>query len=230
MSQFLLSASLGVMSRTARASKGGICYHVMNRGNARATVYHDADDYEHFVYLIRKACVRISMRVLAYCLMPNHFHMVLWPYRDGDLSRWMHWLLTAHVRHYHRKRGSSGRVWQGRFKAFPLEQDRHLLVVLRYVERNPVRANLVTKSRDWCWSSASASRRGPRGDFLCASPVEKPRHWRSWVDQPHGTAELESLRRSSNKGTPFGNFGWILETARDLGLDSTLRDPGRPRH
>jgi len=113
------------------------------------------------------------MRVLAYCLMPNHFHLALWPQADGDLSRWMQWVLTAHVRRYHRHYGSSGHVWQGRFKAFPIQADGHLLTVLRYIERNPVRAGLggrggrvavvqctrlQTGIREWmvgCWACAT---------------------------------------------------------------------------
>ncbi len=88
--------------------------------------------------------------------MPNHFHLVLWPYEDGDLSNWMQWLLTTHVRRYHRMYGTSGHVWQGRFKAFPIQQDEHLFVVMRYVERNALSAQLVTSAEDWRWSSVHA--------------------------------------------------------------------------
>src|SRR5262245_29683195 len=155
------------MPRTARASVGDVAYHVINRGNGRMRVFHRDPDYAAFVRLLADANerflrqTRTSMRVLCYCLMPNHFHLVLWPRRDGDLSRWMQWLLTAHVRRYHRLRGSSGHVWQGRFKAFPIQQDEHLLTVIRYVERNPVRARLVKCTEDWPWSSLAALQ-GPR--------------------------------------------------------------------
>lgn len=98
------------MARTARLAPGGICYHAINRGNRRATVFHTSEDYDAFVRLMERACKRIPMRVLAYCLMPNHFHFMLWPYQDGDMSRWMQWLLTSHVRRYHRLRGTSGRI------------------------------------------------------------------------------------------------------------------------
>ena len=86
------------MPRTARASQGNWCYHVLNRGNGRAEVFHKPEDYEAFVALFQPACERVRMRLLAYCLMPNHFHLVLWPYDDGDLGRWMQWLMTSHVR------------------------------------------------------------------------------------------------------------------------------------
>ena len=135
------------MPRTARAAVGGVCYHVINRGNGRMKVFHNAEDHVNFLELLHRANARIDMRLLAFCLMPNHFHLVLWPRQDGDLGRHLQWLLTSDVRRYHRMRGpgSSGHVWQGRFKAFPIEQDIHLLTVMRYVERNPLRARLVEK-------------------------------------------------------------------------------------
>ncbi len=130
------------MPRTARASVGGVCYHVMNRGNGRRQVFHKDGDYHAFVKAIYHACVEIPMPVLGYCLMPNHFHLVVLPENDADLSVWMHWLQNTHVRRYHKHYHSSGHIWQGRFKAFPIQEDEHLLIVLRYVERNPVRANI----------------------------------------------------------------------------------------
>ena len=113
----------------------------------REEVFHKNEDYVAFLDLVEEAGERLPMRVLAWCLIPNHFHLVLWPHGDGDLSRWMQWLLTSHVRRYHRHYHSSGHVWQGRFKAFPIEEDEHLWTVLRYVERNALRANLSGASR-----------------------------------------------------------------------------------
>jgi putative transposase len=114
------------MARTARASVGGVCYHVLNRGNARGGVFHKKEDYAAFLDLMEEASARLPMRSLAWCLIPSHFHLVLWPHGDGDLSRWMQWLMTSHVRRYHRHYHSSGHVCQGRFKAFPIEEDEHL--------------------------------------------------------------------------------------------------------
>lgn len=141
------------MPRTARASAGDICYHVINRGNGKATVFHKQSDYFSFTEMMRQACARLPMRLVSWCLMPNHFHLVLWPYENGDLSRWMQWLMTCHVRRYHRHYDSSGHIWQGRFKAFPIQEDGHYLTVLRYIEGNPLRANLVQLAENWEWSS-----------------------------------------------------------------------------
>ncbi len=99
----------------------GLCYHVLNRGDGQADVFHKDGDYQAFVTLIGLACDRLPMRLLAYCLLRNHFHLVLQPYEDGDLSCWMQWLTTAHVRRYHRHYRSSGHVWQDRFKGFVID-------------------------------------------------------------------------------------------------------------
>lgn len=218
------------MPRTARASVGGVCYHVINRGNGRAKVFHKPADYNAFVALIAEAASRVPVRVVAYCLMPNHFHMVLWPRHDGDLSRFMQWLLTAHVRRYHRQYHGTGHVWQGRFKAFPIQQDAHLLTVLRYVERNALRAGLVKQAENWAWSSVRWWReRGQWPAFLHEGPVARGRRWVADVNRPMTAAEEDALRRSVNRGTPWGAESWKLRTARRLGLESSLRPRGRPR-
>ena len=107
------------MARRPRVSVGNTCYHVFNRGNGRRTVFHKDGDYVAFLKLMKQASHRIPMRFLSFCLMPNHFHFVLWPRHDGDLSRWMQWLTTSHVRRYHRhyaSSGMSGKVDSSRFR------------------------------------------------------------------------------------------------------------------
>ena len=217
------------MPRTARASAGGVCYHVINRGNGRAEVFHKPQDYDAFVVMLGEATERVAVRVLAYCLMPNHFHLVLWPRKDGDLSRFMQWLLTAHVRRYHGHYHGSGHVWQGRFKAFPIQQDDHLLTVLRYVERNALRAGLAARAEGWAWSSARWWGRRRRPAFLHAGPVDRGPRWTAQVNRAMTPAEEEALRNSVNRGTPWGSPRWQKLAATRLGLESTMRPRGRPR-
>jgi putative transposase len=205
-----------------------MCYHVLNRGNARGEVFHKQDDYAAFLRLLPLAGERLPVRVLAFCLMPNHFHLVLWPHADGDLGRFMQWLLTCHVRRYHRHYDSSGHVWQGRFKAFPIQQDEHLLAVLRYVERNPLRACLVERAQDWTWSSLHERLAGP-SELLHSGPVALPRNWVALVNRPQSEAELAALRHSIARGTPYGSDHWTKRTASRLGLESSLRPRGRPK-
>ncbi|MDB5353093.1 MAG: rayT [Planctomycetota bacterium] len=217
------------MPRTLRASSADFCYHVLNRGNARATVFHDDDDYKAFVELIGEACDRLPTRVLAYGLMPNHFHLVLKPHGDGDLSRWMQWLLTSHVRRHHRRYRSSGHVWQGRFKAFPTQDDGHLLAVLRYVERNPLRAGLVPRAEDWPWSSLALVGSRSRPSYFDPGPRPRRAAWLRRVNAPMTEAELASLRRCIERGAPFGTDAWSRQAAEALGLQSSLRPLGRPK-
>ena len=214
------------MPRTGRAASGGYCYHVLNRGNARSTVFHKDGDYAAFVSLLTAAGERNPMRLLAYCLMPNHFHLVLWPRDDGHLSDYMQWLMTAHVRRYHQHYGSTGHVWQGRFKAFPIQEDEHLLTVLRYVERNPLRANMVARSEDWPWSSAATNREGPPLD---PGPVPRSEGWSEYVNQPQTEAEMRRLRQALDRGRPFGDETWAKRAATELGLEASLRPRGRPK-
>src|SRR5665213_1677025 len=142
------------MPRLARISPGGMIFHCLNRGNDRRAIFDDPGDYAAFERVLEKTLELVPVRLLAYCLMPNHWHLVLWPRKDGDLSKFMLRLTTAHVRrqyaHYHDTDG--GHLYQGRFKNFPVEEDRHLLTLCRYVEANALRANLVTRAHDWPWS------------------------------------------------------------------------------
>lgn len=172
---------------------------------------------------------RLPMRLTGYCLMSNHFHLVLWPHKDGDLSRWMQWLLTSHVRRYHRHYRGSGHVWQGRFKAFPIQADEHYWTVLRYVERNPLRAGIVTRSQDWEWSSLKRTPRSHPDGLLSEGPLAKFRGWTNYVNGIESAAELAALRRCLARGAPYGEVNWQHKVAKKLGLESSLRPRGRPR-
>jgi putative transposase len=217
------------MPRPKRITPGGYCYHVLSRGNGRQRVFRKPADYEAFLGLFDEAQATRPMRVVGYCLMPNHFHLVLWPEADGDLSRWMQWILSTHVRRYHEQFRSSGHVWQGRFKAFPIQEDAHLLTVLRYMERNPLRAKLVKSAAKWQWSSLGRNRIGSRPKWLSPGPVPRRRSWAEYVDRPQTAAELKLVRNSVLRGTPFGDADWSQATVAALELESTVRPRGRPR-
>ncbi len=218
------------MPRTARASAADYCYHVLNRGNGRAEVFHKPADYDAFLDLVAEAKDRLPMRVLGYCVMPNHFHLVLRPHGDGDLSRWMQWLLTSHVRRYRRHYGSSGHVWQGRFKAFPCQDDGHLLTVLRYVERNALRAGLATRAEDWPHGSLRSAVEPPGPVALEPVPeIPAPARWVKRVNLPMSESELAAIRHCVTRGTPFGTDAWASQAAVALGLESSMRPRGRPK-
>lgn len=133
---------------------------------------------------------------------------------------------TTHVRRYHEHYHASGHVWQGRFKAFPIQEDEHLLTVVRYVERNPFRAGLVPGVLDWSLPLHAADTRPAWYD---RGPVSRGRDWGAHVAQPQTDAELVALRRSVERGVPYGGDRWQKKTVAALGLESTLRSRGRPR-
>ena len=217
------------MPRTARASAADSCYHVLNRGNGRAEVFHKRDDYAAFLDMIAEASARLPMRVLGYCVMPNHFHLILRPHADGDLGRWMQGFMTTHVRRYRRQYGSSGHVWQGRFKAFPCQHDDHLLTVLNYVERNALRTGLVAKAEDWPYGSLHATIHPPGPVPLESVPAPRDAAWVIRVNQPMSGVELAAMRHCIARGTPYGSATWASQTAATLGLESSLRPRGRPK-
>lgn len=159
--------------------------------------------------------------------MPNHFHLIVRTHADGDLGRWMQWLLMAHARRYHRHSHTSGHVWQGRFPAFPIQDDDHLVTVLRYVERNALRAELVARAEDWKWSSLPGWRSG--GRLLWRGVEVRDERWLKRVNEPLSIGDLQRLRLSVERGRPYGDERWTKETARRLGLEYTLRGRGRPK-
>jgi putative transposase len=217
------------MPRSARAIVAGGCYHVLNRGNNRSTVFHSTADYAGFVDLLTAAQQRISLDLFAVCLMPNHFHLVVRAANRDDISRWMHWLLTTHAHRFHMHKALVGRVWQGRFKAFPIEQDAHLLTVMRYVERNALRAGLVERAQDWGWGSLAWRFGGTCDELLAEPPVPRPSNWADYVNAAQTAAELDAIRTSVNRQRPFGSDAWVRSVAPGLGLLGSIRRPGRPR-
>jgi putative transposase len=174
------------------------------------------------------ATARLPLDLLGYCLMPNHFHLVIRTLADGDLGRWVRWLLVAHAQRYHRHYHATGHVWQGRYKAFPVQNDDHLVGVLRYGERNALRAELAVRAEDWRWSSLPGWLSGEPSLWRGDVPVRDER-WLERVNKPLTAGDLQRLRLSGERGRPYGDESWTKLTAQRLGLESTLRSRGRPR-
>jgi putative transposase len=221
------------MPRPRRAAEGGLIYHALNRANARRTIFDTDDDYAAFERALAQAVARYEMRLLTYCLMPNHFHLLLWPREDGDLSRFMRWLTMTHTQRWHAHHGTAGmgHLYQGRFKSFPVQSDEPFLTICRYVERNALRAGLVERAEDWRWGSLWSRRAKGAAErpALTRWPIDRPRDWTVRVNRPFGPAEEEAVRRSIERGQPFGSVPWQTEVAARLGLESALRPRGRPR-
>ena len=221
------------MGRPHRAAAGGDVYHVLNRANARMTIFEDAWDFAAFEQVLSQAVERTQTRLLAYCLMPNHWHLLVWPQKDGELSRFLGWLTLTHTQrwHVHRHSTGSGHVYQGRFKSFPIQEDEHFYTVARYVERNALRAKLTRRAEQWRWGSLYRWLRGSAEDrkLLATWPLPRKSGWAEFVNGPQTEAELQAVRRSVHRGSPFGDPSWNERAVHRLGLESTLRPQGRPK-
>jgi putative transposase len=211
------------MARRLRNAPGGVVYHVLNRAVGRGTLFADGGDYAAFEKVLGEACARFpGVALLAYCLMPNHWHLVLRPRADGELSAFVRWLTVTHAQRWHAHHGTSGTgpLYQGRFKSFPVQSDGHFLIVCRYVERNAVRAGLAASARAWRRCSAAWRGGGPATAAAppwlvppARWPVDVPGDWDAWVDRAETPAEVEALRRSVARGAPFGSARWVSRTA-----------------
>lgn len=218
------------MSRGPRVSVGDCIYHVINRANNRATIFNTDADYLHFEKLLKEAAERYEMRILAYVVMPNHWHLLLYPRHDGDLLVFMQWLTLTHTQQYHARTRSIGygHLYQGRYKSFVVEDNAYAIAVLKYVERNPVRAGLSERVEGWRWGSGF--RRFQPGDSLLAPPpFDLPPGYNSWVNEPDREDDLKGVRISIGKSMPFGSISWTERTVERFGLESTTRERGRPR-
>jgi putative transposase len=222
------------MARPPRAAEGGLIYHAMNRANARMRIFEDEGDYATFAKVLAEVATRTEMRLLAYCVMPDHFHLVVWPRGDGDLSNFMRLVTLTHTQRWHARRRSAGtgHLYQGRFKSFPIQGDEHFLTACRFVESNALRSGLVDRAESWLWGSLSLwSTKGsdatrPR---LTPWPIPRPRNWVARVNAPISPAEDEAIGRSLRRGQPFGDCEWQTAISARLGLESTFRPRGRPK-
>jgi putative transposase len=205
-------------------------FHVLNRGVGRMCIFRAEKDFDAFRRVVEETLRVAPIRTCAYCWMPNHWHFVLWPERDGDLSRFMQRMANMHTQRWQRAklRVGYGHLYQGRFKSFPVDSDEHFYSVARYVERNALWAGLVQRAEDWPWGSLHQRTRKADGPLLCDWPLPQPSDWPQYVNLPQTEAELEAIRRCLSRGSPYGNSVWTEQTAEQLGLQSTLRRRGRP--
>ena len=209
----------------------GLVYHVLNRAAKRSLLFASADDYSALEQILREAKQRTSMRVLAYCIMPNHWHLVLWPNTGIQMSQFMHWFTLTHAQRwqaFHQTVGT-GAVYQGRYKAIPIQTDNHFLNVCRYVERNPLRAGLVERAEHWAWSSLWLRCNQSDHELLGTWPISQPEQWLHMVNGTEERDDLETIRAAVRREIPLGDSEWTQQTAQMLGLESRLRPRGRPK-
>ncbi len=222
------------MARPKRKTKGGYFYHVLNRANGRLRIFKKRDDFLAFEKIIGEIQERVTVDVFGYCLMGNHWHLLLRPHRDGDLSEFMRLVSVTHATRYHHSHGTAGtgHLYQGRFKSFPVQGNNHLLNVLRYIESNPLRAQMVEKASDYKWSSYcyhSNQEDRERAFTLSSLPTKLPSNWSSQVHKDMAKSKVDEIANSIKRGAGFGDKDWVKETVVDLDLQSTINKRGRPK-
>ncbi len=210
----------------ARVVAAGVPHHVTQRGNRRQQVFFSDSDYESYRTLLSEGCQKARVRVLAYCLMPNHVHLILVP-RDEDGLRAA--LAEAHRRYTREvnfREGWRGYLWQGRFASFPMDEP-HLLACARYVELNPVRAGLTARARDWRWSSARAHLRGSDDALVTVRPLlDRVGGWSAFLDAGLDPAERDAIRARERTGRPLGSEGFVRRLEKKLHRALAKRKPG----
>jgi len=205
----------------------------MNRTAGRFVMLRQDEDFAALEQIILLAHEREPLPILAYCLMGNHWHFVVRPTREGQMSRFFRWLTLTHAvrwRVAHRSVGA-GHLYRGRFKAFPVQTGGHLLEVLRYVERNALCADLVKRAEDWRWGSlwARKKRSAELQGILSPWPGGQPAGWARYVNQPITKKELARLELSEKRSCPYGGDAWVGKVVTGLGLEYTVRREGRPK-
>ncbi|MDH3597367.1 MAG: transposase [Rhodospirillales bacterium] len=213
------------MARFARVVVPGVPHHVTQRGNRRLETFFNDGDCRAYLDLLAEHCAAAEVAVWAYCLMPNHVHLILVP-RDADGLRRA--LGEAHRRYTRRvnfREGWRGHLWQERFHSFAMDEA-HLLAAARYVELNPVRAKLKRRARDWRWSSARAHLAGKDDALVAVAPLlELVPDWRAFLAGGLEEEALEALRRHTRTGRPLGSPAFL--EALEARLGRRLR-PGKP--
>jgi putative transposase len=199
---------------------GGFVFHVFNRAARRFVLFTDTEDYRTFEEALRDALRRVPIRLLCYCVMPNHFHLVLWPESDEQLQQFMHRLTAVQAQRWRMSRQSvgGGAVYQGRYRAVAVEPGFHLIRVCRYVERNALRARLVDRAEQWPWGSLWKREHRATDIELAPWPTARPEPWCDIVNAPSPAEDLELLRQAIRRGEPIGGPRWREEATLALGI------------
>jgi len=214
------------MARIARAVAPGIPHHVTQRGNRRQQTFFNDEDFQSYLELMSEWCMKFQVEVWAYCLMPNHIHLIVIPERRDSLNLAIGEAHRRYTRRINFREGWRGHLWQGRFSSFIMEE-RYLLACTRYVELNPVRAGLVKKPEDWRWSSAGPHMKGKDDILVKTKPllemVNKP--WENFLTFDVQEPEIELFRKHERTGRPLGVDSFIEKM--ELLLDRKLK-PQKP--
>ncbi len=226
------------MARPLRMILPNLPHHIVQRGHNRDPVFHFEDDYQTYCSQMRRFRDRIGVSLYAYCLMPNHVHLIINPGEDvATLSDFMKRLAGQYSRHINHREGRRGTLWDGRFRSNPIQSDRYLQNCCRYVEMNPVRAGLVSDPMQYRWSSVRERAGQTSEQWLDEDPcyldlgrsrIERERHYRIWFDPVKLEPDLDKIRRTIREGGIIADESYRLELESQTGKVLKIRGRGRP--
>ena len=201
----------------------------MNRSAKQLTLFGEPLEYEMFLQVLGEAEAACPIRLLEYCVMPNHWHLLVWPERDDQLTRFMRWITGVHAQRWRQARGQPGKgaVYQGRYRWVAVQDGQHYDVARRYIQQNPVRARLVDCPEDWPWSSASNAP-APARPVLARGPLSLEAHECGFSDAPLATDVAQQMRTSLRTGQPFGDPQWSLALEVRKWLTAVLEAHSKP--
>jgi len=219
------------MPRIARIVGAGYPHHIIERGNNRERVFRDPTDYEKYFFFLSKYSEEKEVPVLAYCLMPNHIHLLVRPSDEEALAKIMQGITLCYSKYFNEANGRTGRLWECRYHSTVIDGDRYLWTVSRYIENNPVRAGIVKRPEEYPYSSARAHILGTK-DTLLKEPLFDRRQlneYRRFVKLEEDKRTLEEIRKQTRSGKPLGDGGFLKILSEQLGHDLIFRQKGRPR-
>ena len=214
------------MARLARIVVPGIPHHITQRGNRRMQVFFADDDYRLYLDLMKRWCKKHKVAIIAYCLMPNHVHLIATPSSESGLRLAIGEAHRRYTRHINSREKWQGHLWQERFASFPMD-DSHFLAAVRYAELNPVRAKLVKHAENWRWSSAKAHLAGVDDSIISVKPIlSLVEDWKSFLEEQIVERELDRIRIHSRTGRPLGSKSFIGELEQKLKRSLQKKKPG----
>jgi len=217
------------MARMARLVVPNHPHHVTQRGVRRMETFSSDGDYQAYIELVATSCKKAGTQVWAYCLMPNHVHLILVPCCEDGLRAALGEAHRRYTRMINFREGCRGHLWQERFHSFPMDEA-HLHACARYVELNPVRAGLVKRPEGWLWSSARAHLKGGDDALVTVKPLlERVGDWQQFLACGVKDAELNQFHMHTQTGRPLGTDAWVKALEAGTGRKLRARSPGRPK-
>lgn len=218
------------MGKVPRIDVANYVYHAYNRGNAGRILFSSKKDYLAFENILEEGKEKVGIRILGYCLMPNHWHFVLHPEEDGQLKEFFHWLTLTHTQRWQVVYGmvGQGHLYQGRYKSNLCEDDSHFYNLITYVERNALRAGLVQRAEEWQWSSVWRREKGneQKRKLLSQWPFPIPAGYINELNARHDEDVTENIRTCVRRGRPYGSDLWVGSMVDQFKLESSMRTRG----